>query len=333
MKRVLITGGAGYIGLNMALELIKKDISITIVDDMKNSYREHIDSLISLYPDKISFVEGDVCNISFMEDTIRDNNFDSIIHLSARKYVGESFKQKDEYMRNNLESLRVVLDLMGKYDIKNLMFASSVTVYGNATTMHEDGILSPISPYAESKKLGEDMIHTWYKSNSEKNILIFRFANPMGANTEYNLGNHPKSGIRNLIGELIHHALSSEPLILHGNNHPTIDGTPVRDFIHILDLARISMDIFTSDFKGLHTYNLGRGKGYSVLEMLHMAEEITSKKINFSFGERIMGDVSIVETNIEKIAHTYNIKFTHDLEDMVVSEYEFYKQINHINCN
>ena len=324
MKKVLITGGAGYIGLNITVELIKKDISVIIIDDMKNAREEYIEHIMELFPNHITFFKGDVCNKDLVEDIIKNENVDGIIHLAARKYVGESFQIPDEYMNNNLNSLSNILDICSKYNIPNIMFASSVTVYGNASTMDENGILAPISPYAETKRLGAEMIKEWYKSNSDKNVLIFRFANPLGANSTYQIGDHPKTNSKSILSHLITHAISGENLVLHGNNHPTKDGTSIRDYIHILDLARISMDVFTSGFSGLNIYNLGRGKGYSVLEMLHTTEDVTGKTVNHTFGEAAPGNVSVVETNIDKITSTYNIEFQNGLVDMITTEFDFH---------
>ena len=327
MKEILITGGAGYIGLNDTIELIKKNISVVIVDDMKNAREEYVEHIMNTFPNHITFYKGDVCDKEYIERIIQKHNFDGIIHLAARKYVGESFKIPDEYMQNNLNSLSTVLDLTTKYNIPNIMFASSVTVYGNASTMNETGKLEPISPYAESKRLGEEMIQEWHQNNKDKNVLIFRFANPLGANSEYSIGDHPKTDSKSILSHLITHAISGENLVLHGNNHPTKDGTSIRDYIHILDLAKISMQVFTSGFTGFNIYNLGRGKGYSVLEMLHTTENITGKTINHTFGEAAPGNVSVVETNIAKITNDYNIEFSHGLDDMITTEYEFH--INH----
>lgn len=324
MKKVLITGGAGYIGLNITIELVKKDISVVIIDDMKNAREEYINQIIKTFPNYITFYTGDVCDKDFVESIIDKHNIDGVVHLAAKKYVGESFKIPDEYMQNNLNSLSTVLDIITKYNIPNIMFASSVTVYGNVPTMNETGKLEPISPYAESKRLGEEMLKDWHSTHQDKNVLIFRFANPLGANSAYSIGDHPKTNSKSILSHLITHAISGENLVLHGNNHPTKDGTSIRDYIHILDLARISMEVFTSGFTGFNIYNLGRGKGYSVLEMLHTTENITGKTINHTFGEAAPGNVSIVETNIDKISSSYNIEFSHGLDDMITTEYEFH---------
>ena len=323
MKKVLITGGAGFIGLNMALELLNNGSEVLIVDDLKNSYKKYVDSLINKFS-KFTFIKGDVCNKSFMTNIFKNNSFDGVVHLSAHKYIGESFKKKDEYMYNNLTSLKVVLDLMTKFSVKKLLFASSVTVYGVSNMPIENSPLNPISPYAESKKIGEEMVVKWSKNNVDKKAIIFRFANPTGANTEYNLGNHSKKGFRSLMGDLVYHAISGEKLFLRGNTHNTYDGTTIRDYIHISDISRITMNVFSKEDKNFSIYNLGRGKGFSVLEMLKMTEDVTGKKINYSFKDREEGDIPIIETNVEKIKTVYGIDFKFGLKEMIDSEYKFY---------
>lgn len=331
MSKVLITGGAGYIGLNVALCFLESGDKVVIVDDLKNSYKKNVNNLLKRF-NNLSFYKANVCSESFMDGIFKANHFDIVIHLSAKKYVNESMVHPKAYMHNNIHSLKVVLALCKKYGVKKVAFASSITVYGNSQSINisEDEPLNPISPYALSKKIGEELIAKWQKEN-DGFAIIFRFTNPIGANTKFMLGDNSKLKKLSLPAYIVSNVLCNLPLKFNGNTFNTVDGTPVRDYIHVCDLARIVFEMCKKyNKKQLEIINVGCGKnGYSVLQILGEIENYFGK-INYSFGERKQGDVARLVCNNSKLK-SYGLMPKLGLFDMLQSEIAFRQYITKIN--
>lgn len=331
MKNILITGGAGFIGLNLAVQFLNKEYNVVVVDDLKNSYKKHINKLLKQF-NNLTFYKGDVCDYNFMENVFKLHSFDTIIHLSAKKYIFVSFKHKRLYMKNNMESLDVVLKLASIFKIKKFMFASSVTVYGNneSKNIKETESYAPISPYALTKVMGEEKIMEWHKQNKDVGVIIFRFTNPCGANIKYMLGDNAKSKKLSLVAYIVNNALNNVPLKFNGNNHNTFDGTPVRDYIHIVDLANIVFNVLNNVKDGkLEILNVGcGGNGYSVLQILSAVEKVLECKIDYCFIDKKQGDVARLVCDNTKLKSTYNIYPTLNICDIVKDEIEFRKYIN-----
>lgn len=329
MKNILITGGAGFIGSNVCACLLENGYNVTVADDLKNAYVSHVHFLQEKF-ENLKFVKVDVCNLHEIENVFVSGNFDTVLHLSARKYVAESFDKKEEYFLNNMQSLENVLLLCRKYQVKHFAFASSITVYGicDCENICEKQKLSPASPYAETKMLGEEKIKDFAKQNPNMICTIFRFTNPVSASIKYMLGDHSKKHKINLVSFVCKNALENKPMKLNGNNHNTKDGTPVRDYIHVCDLAKIVCAVLEKQKSKFDTINVGCGKnGYSVLQVIECAEKVLNKKIEYSFGEKKKGDLAkIVCDNTHLINEYGNFEFK-SLEQIVSDEIAFQKYL------
>ena len=327
MSNILITGGAGFLGLNIALEFLSKGDNVVIVDDLKNSYVTHIDNLIKHFPNQASFYKGDVCDRSFLDNVFKAHSFDTVLHLAAYKNVGESKLKPSMYYLNNVSSLRNVLKCIDKYGTKLFAFPSTAVVYGNTNVIptSESEKLDPLSPYAETKVEGEKIIANWHKESNVPTV-VFRFANPIGANTKYMFGDHSKKGYGNLIPYIIKNTLDGTPMTFRGDDHPTPDGTAIRDYIYISDLANVVYSVLTNkNDKSYETINVGSGKGYSVLDIVHTVESVLQNKLDYSFTKRndFESSVSILDTTYLK--EKYGVDISTSLESIISSEISFYK--------
>ena len=333
MGTVLITGGAGFLGLNIALEFLKKGDSVVIADDMQNSYDTHINTLIDTYGDKVTFYEGDMCNRDFVEGVFQAHTFDKVLHLAAYKNILESKQNPSIYYINNITSLKKILDAIDKYGTKMFAFPSTAAVYGNtdAIPTPEEAPYSPLSPYAETKVQGEKMITEW-QARSGIATVIFRFANPVGANTEFMFGDHSKKGYGNLIPYIIESTLSNKHMTFKGNDHPTPDGTAVRDYIHVGDLAYSVHKVLNSKYdNGLDIVNVGSGKGHSVLNIVNLVENLLNKKLDYSFSPRNEFESSMVVLDTTKLKTDFSVGFSTSLEDIIKSEIQFYQFLHKEN--
>ena len=330
MSNILITGGAGFLGLNIALEYLNNGHDVVIIDDLKNAYIHHVNHLKKHYPSSVTFYKGDVCDKAFLDSVFQEHSFDTVLHLAAYKNVAESKMKPSIYYINNISSLRNVLRCIDKYGVKKFAFPSTAMVYGNVDTVptSEECRPSPLSPYAETKVEGENIISTWHESANIP-AVIFRFSNPIGANTEYGFGDHSKKGYGNLIPYIVSHAISHEPIVFRGNDHPTPDGTAVRDYIHISDLASTVYKVLdTKDTSALDTINVGSGKGTSVLDIVRAVEVVLGEKIDYSFSPRNEYESSISILDTSKLKNMYSISIDRDIVDIVKSEVIFYNNIH-----
>lgn len=326
MKNILITGGAGFLGTNISVKLLEKGYEVFVIDDLKNAYVSHVHFLQKKFQN-LKFKKLDVCNLNQLEEVFKTEKFDTIIHLAARKYVGESFEKENEYFSNNMKSLENVLLLSKKYGAKHFAFASSITVYGNCDKENEK--YDPVSPYAKTKQLGEEEIKLFAKENTNMIFTIFRFSNPVSANTKYMLGDDSKKHKLNLVSLVCKSAIENKKLVLNGNNHNTKDGTPIRDYFHVEDLAEIVCNVLEKQKAHFDTINVGMsGNGYSVLQIINQTEEILNKKIDYCFGNKKAGDVA---KNVCDNTHLLSVYGNHkfrDIRQMLEDEIAFRKSIN-----
>ena len=333
LKTILVTGGAGYIGCNVVQKLASKGNKVIVVDNLSNSYENGILELKEKYP-QIRFYNFDLLDNDKLENLFINEKIDSVIHLAGKKYVGESFVNETEYYNNNVILTKNLLDLMTKYAIKHLVFSSSITVYGatNKTIVDEETQKQPLSPYAKQKSECEEIIKQWsIETNSQ--VIILRLSNPIGANTEYFLGDNPKTKqYMGILPSFISKIKNNEYFKLNGGDHPTKDGSTVRDYIHVTDVANAFVSASNSNIQGFSIMNIGSGgNGYSVLDILHTIEQNLKAKANFSFGPRREGDVSIFISNNEKAKRLLNFNVTKNLNDMVSSQIEFTNKIENNN--
>lgn len=327
MKTILITGGAGYLGLNISLPLLESGNTVVIVDDMKNSYSSHINNLLKTYPAQTKFYKGNVCDQKFMKSIFETHKPNIVLHLAALKYVGESIQNPQQYFENNMKSLEVVLSLSKEYNVSRFAFSSSAVVYGNTNNLSatEDFDFNPLSPYAETKCNGEKLI-----TESKLNITIFRFSNPVGANTKLMFGDHSKKHVENLVPYIVKCAIENKPMVFKGNNHPTPDGTAVRDYIFVGDLAKIVSHILLSSSQQNEVLNISSGTGYSVLEILKTTEQLLNKPLCYSFKERNENESSISILDNSKLKNNYNIAPQTPLKEIIKTQILFQ---NHFKNN
>ena len=295
---ILVTGGAGYIGSHTVVELLNLDKEVIIVDNFSNSNPIVLDRIKQITNKDFKFYENDTTNIEELEVVFKENKIDSVIHFAAYKAVGESVAKPLEYYSNNIINTLTVLNLMKKYNVKNFVFSSSATVYGDPHTcpITEDFPLSTTNPYGATKLMIEDMLRDIAKADSSFNIAILRYFNPVGAHSSGLIGEDPNGIPNNLMPYISKVAVGNlKELSVFGNDYNTPDGTGVRDYIHVVDLAKghiRALDKLNTNC-GLVTYNLGTGNGYSVLDMVKAFSKASGQDVPYKIVERRPGDVAM----------------------------------------
>lgn len=296
--KILVTGGAGFIASHTNVELLNAGYEVVVVDNLINSSRKSIDRVEELTGKKITFYEEDLLNEKALDDIFDKEKIDSVIHFAALKAVGESCEIPLRYFDNNLTGTLNLLKVMEKHNVKSLVFSSSATVYGKPKTVpiKEDFPLSVSNPYGRTKLITEDMLRDIYKSDNEWNIAILRYFNPIGAHESGRIGENPNGIPNNLLPYVAKVAAGQlECVNVFGDDYDTPDGTGVRDYIHISDLAEGHIKALQklSEHPGLVTYNLGTGVGYSVLEIIKSFEKACGKKIPYKIAPRRAGDIDM----------------------------------------
>lgn len=296
--KILVTGGAGFIASHTNVELLNAGYEVVVVDNLINSSKKSIDRVEELTGKKITFYEEDLLNEKALDDIFDKEKIDSVIHFAALKAVGESCEIPLRYFDNNLTGTLNLLKVMEKHNVKSLVFSSSATVYGKPKTVpiKEDFPLSVSNPYGRTKLITEDMLRDIYKSDNGWNIAILRYFNPIGAHESGRIGENPNGIPNNLMPYIAKVAAGQlECVNVFGDDYDTPDGTGVRDYIHISDLAdgHIKALQKLSEHPGLVTYNLGTGVGYSVLEIIKSFEKACGKKIPYKIAPRRAGDIDM----------------------------------------
>lgn len=295
---VLVTGGAGYIGSHTVIQLLENNKNVVIVDNFSNSNPIVLDRIKQITNKDFKFYEIDTTNQDELEIVFKENKIDSVIHFAAYKAVGESVAKPLEYYTNNIVNTLSVLNLMKKYDVKKFVFSSSATVYGDPHTcpITEDFPLSTTNPYGATKLMIEDMLRDISKADSTFNIAILRYFNPVGSHSSGLIGEDPNDIPNNLMPYVSQVAVGKlEQLSVFGNDYNTPDGTGVRDYIHVVDLANghlKALDKLDTNC-GLVTYNLGTGNGYSVLDMVNAFSEASGRDVAYKIVDRRPGDVAM----------------------------------------
>lgn len=329
MKTILVTGGLGYIGSHTCVELLKSDYEVIVIDNLNNSKEEVKQRIEKITNKKMKFYYGDVRNKVLLETIFNDNCIDAVIHFAGLKSVGESNYQPLNYYDNNLGSTIALLEIMGKYNIKNIVFSSSATVYGDSAKVpikenYEIG--KGNCPYARTKIIIETIFNDLYNSDNDWNIIILRYFNPIGAHPSGLIGENP-NGIPNNLMPYIAQVASGkqEYLKIYGNDYETKDGTGIRDYIHVCDLANGHVSAIINILKksGLKIYNLGTGIGYSVFDVVHAFEKASGKTINYKIVGRRKGDIAISYTDPSKAYKELNFKATKTLEDMCKDQWNW----------
>ncbi|MEG2677059.1 MAG: UDP-glucose 4-epimerase GalE [Oscillospiraceae bacterium] len=325
---VLVTGGAGYIGSHTCLALIDAGYDVIIVDNFVNSKPEVINRLEKLCGKKIPFIEADLCNFESVNRIFSNNKIESIIHFAGLKAVGESVSKPLEYYANNLGSTLNVLKCMKKYGIHNFVFSSSATVYGDPASVpiKEDFPLSVTNPYGRTKLMIEDILRDLYSADKSFNIALLRYFNPIGAHKSGTIGEDPFGIPNNLLPYVAQVAIGKlKEVSVFGNDYDTPDGTGVRDYIHVLDLAdgHVAALKKLASNCGLVTYNLGTGKGYSVLNIIDAFSKACARDIPYKIVSRRPGDIAKCYADPEKASKELDWNAKYNIEDMCADSWRW----------
>jgi UDP-glucose 4-epimerase len=295
---VLVTGGVGYIGSHTTIELLEAGRDVVIVDDLSNSNIIVLNRIEELTGKRPIFYQIDVMDKEKLELVFKENKIDSVIHFAAFKAVGESVEKPLEYYTNNLVNTLVLLDVMRKYDVKNFVFSSSATVYGDPhiCPILEDFPLSATNPYGRTKLMIEDMLRDVCEADKSLNVAILRYFNPVGAHKSGKIGEEPSGIPNNLMPYITKVAVGQlKELSVFGDDYNTPDGTGVRDYIHVVDLSIGHVKALNKleGKSGLVTYNLGTGNGYSVLDLVKAFSKASGKEIPYKIIDRRLGDIAM----------------------------------------
>ena len=328
--KILVTGCCGYIGSHTCVELLDNGYEVIGLDNFSNSKKDVLDKIKKLTSKDIKFYEGDMLDENFLRKIFTDNEIEGVIDFAAYKAVGESVKKPVEYYINNVSSILTLLKVMKEFDCKKLVFSSSATVYGNPEevpikeTAKTGGTTNP---YGTSKLFVEKILMDLYDSDNSMDICILRYFNPIGAHPSGLLGEEPNGVPANLMPYIVKVANGKlECLSVFGDDYDTKDGTGVRDYIHVVDLAKghvLAMDKLNKEEKGLYIYNLGTGTGYSVLDIIKAFEKVNIIKINYKIVERRAGDIAMCYSDPSKAKEELGFVCTKTLEDMVRDAWNF----------
>lgn len=307
-KKILVTGGTGYIGSHTVVKLLEENAEVVIIDNLCNSKYEVIRRIERITGKRPEFILGDIRDREILRSLFNTHRIDAVIHFAGLKAIGESITQPLKYFDNNVSGSIVLLEEMAHAEVKTMVFSSSATVYGDPASVPitEDFPLGATNPYGQSKLMVEGILRDLKQSNKSWKIALLRYFNPVGAHESGILGEDPNGVPNNLMPFIAQVAVGKrDKLQIFGNDYPTSDGTGVRDFIHVDDLARghLSAIAALNSQAGLMTVNLGTGKGYSVLEVIRAFERASNKPVPYEFVERRPGDIAKCYTDTTRAKH------------------------------
>lgn len=336
MKNILVTGGAGYIGSHTVIQLIEKGYNPIILDNFINSDAAVLPRIERLCGVKPTVYNVDLNDAALVEQTLAGEKIDAIIHFAAFKAVGESVEFPLKYYKNNVQSLVNILEWAQKNKVHNFIFSSSCTVYGepkNSNEVHEDSYAEKAtSPYGTTKVVGEQLLRELKKSAPELNILSLRYFNPIGAHPTGIIGEWPIGRPNNLVPYITQTAIGvQKELTVYGNDYPTADGTCVRDYVHVVDLADahvLGLNYLDQKlYDEVEFINIGTGEGTSVLEIISTFQRISNVEVNWKFGPKRLGDVPAIYAKVEK-AHTHlGWKANFTIEDAIAHAWQWEQNI------
>ena len=332
MSKVLVTGGAGYIGSHTVVELLNRGDEVVIIDNFSNSNREVLDNIRKITGKDFKFYEIDYLDKKALEKVFEENEIDSVINFAGYKAVGESVEKPLEYYHNNIGGAVILLETMKKYNVKKFVFSSSAAVYGDPEVIpitEECKIGGTTNPYGTTKLFIEQILQDLYVSDDTWDIAILRYFNPVGAHESGLIGEDPKGRPNNLMPFITKVAAGILPeLSIFGNDYDTKDGTGVRDYIHVVDLAKghlLALDKLDKENKGIFIYNLGTGNGYSVLEMVETFKKVNNVDVPYKIVDRRPGDIAMCYSNPSKAEKELGFKATKSLEDMCRDGWNYQK--------
>ena len=330
MSKILVTGGAGYIGTHTCVELLNKGEEVVVLDNFSNSNPQALENVKKITGKDLKFYQGDMIDRNILEKIFTENDIEAVIDFAAYKAVGESVQKPVEYYTNNVSTVLVLLDEMKKHNVKTLVFSSSATVYGDPEVVpitEECKVGGTTNPYGTSKLMVEQILKDLYKSDNEWNIAILRYFNPVGAHESGLIGEDPKGVPANLMPYIQKVAAGKlKELSVFGNDYDTKDGTGVRDYIHVVDLAIghiKALDKLRKDKAGMHIYNLGTGVGYSVLDMVNAFEKANNIKVPYKIAPRRAGDIAMCYSDPKKAKEELGWVAEKTLEDMCLDSWNY----------
>ena len=329
--KVLVTGGTGYIGSHTVVELLNNNMDVVVIDDFSNSKPEVLENIKKITGKDFRFYEVNYLDREKLEKVFEENpDIESVINFAGFKAVGESVKKPLEYYINNVSGALVLLDTMKKYNVKKFVFSSSATVYGEKNPIPyietmETG--KATNPYGTTKLFIEQILEDLYKSDNSWDICILRYFNPIGAHESGLIGEEPQGIPNNLMPYIVRVASGKlKELSIFGDDYDTPDGTGVRDYIHVVDLAKghvKAIEKLNKEGSGIYIYNLGTGKGYSVLDIVKTFEKVTGQKVPYKIVERRAGDLAMFYANTKKAQEELGWKAEKTLEDMCKDSWNY----------
>jgi UDP-glucose 4-epimerase len=331
MKKILVTGGCGFIGSHTVLELLNKNYQVTVIDNLHNSSYEALNRVQKITGKKVSFHQVDLLNKAALEKVFEDHPFDAVIHFAGLKAVGESVRKPLLYYSNNISGTVNLCEIMSRAGVKNIVFSSSATVYGDPSQspIPETSPLQAVNPYGRTKLAIEYILTDLHASDNEWNAILLRYFNPAGAHESGLIGEDPNGIPNNLMPFVTQVAVGKLPeLNVFGGDYPTHDGTGVRDYIHVVDLAlgHIKALEKSDTSSGVTTYNLGTGKGSSVLDVIHSFEKANKLEIPYKIVPRRPGDAAICYADPSKAVTELDWKAERDLEKMCRDSWNWQSQ-------
>ncbi|MFD2529149.1 UDP-glucose 4-epimerase GalE [Polaribacter marinaquae] len=336
-KKILVTGGCGYIGSHTIVELIQGNFDVVIIDDLSNSNINTIDNIKKITGVQPIFYQCDLKDSNHVKKVLKENkDIEATIHFASYKAVGESVEKPLLYYQNNLISLINILTAQLENGNTNFIFSSSATVYGSPKKLpitEKNETQRPFSPYGNTKKMAEEILEDLSKSHKKTNIISLRYFNPIGAHQSGLIGELPNGIPNNLMPYITQTAVGlRDKLSVYGNDYPTTDGTPIRDYIHVVDLAKahvkaLKRQLEDKQDKNFEIFNLGTGNGYSVLEVIKTFEEVSKKKLNYEIIQRRDGDVPKLYANAKLAELKLGWKAECNLKEMIDSAWKWEQKI------
>lgn len=329
--KILVTGGTGFIGSHTCVELLNAGYEVVIVDNLSNSKREKVEYIEAITNKKVTFYEADVCDKEMLKKIFNENKIGAIIHFAGYKAVGESVAKPIMYYRNNLDSTLSLLEVASCFGVKKIVFSSSATVYGKPDILpiKESFPLSTTNPYGTTKLIIEGILRDLYKSDNEWSIAILRYFNPIGAHKSGLIGENSNGIPNNLMPYIIKVATHElDCLGIFGNDYDTHDGTGVRDYIHVVDLAKGHVKAIEKIIKdtGCDAYNLGTGNGYSVLDLVNTFMKVNKVDVKYEIRQRRPGDIDACYADPSYAYEKLGWKAEKDINEMCEDAYNFIKR-------
>ncbi len=331
MKKILTTGGAGYIGSHTIIELEAAGYEAIVIDDFSNSSPEAVRRVEAILGHEITVYEGDVCDRDLLERIFTEHEIEAVIHFAGFKAVGESVAKPIEYYRNNLMSTLALCDVMQKHEVKKIVFSSSATVYGDPATVpiREDFPTSCTNPYGWTKLMNEQILTDVHTANPDWSVVLLRYFNPIGAHHSGTIGEDPNGIPNNLMPYISQVAVGRlEQLSVFGNDYNTPDGTGVRDYIHVVDLAQghVAAIDYALEHTGVEAVNLGTGVGLSVLDLVAAFEQASGQVINYVITDRRPGDIAACYADPKKAEELFGWTAKKDVTDMCKDTWRWQSQ-------